>query len=107
VTSGKGAGDPKLAQICAYGKCLYPYRMLVHGTSDLDQRCLKTCNSEDGCTFPLNIFPPTPKINPKPHFGGPFNAKPIIQRALHKSHVNGATKLKLYSYVGIGKYLGE
>jgi len=32
--------------------------------------------------------------------------QPIIQRALRKSHVNGATKLKLYSYIGIGKYLG-
>ena len=43
----------------------------------------------------------------KKHFWGPFNAKPIIERALCKSHVNGATKLKLYSYnIGIGKYLG-
>ena len=42
---------PKLAQICAYGKWLYPYRMLLHGASDLDQRCLKTRNSKDGCTF--------------------------------------------------------
>ena len=50
---------------------------------------------------------PTPKIIPKPHFWGPFNAKPIIHRALRKLHVNGATKLKLYSYIGIGKYLGE
>jgi len=29
-----------------------------------------------GCTFPPNIFAPTPKIKPKPHFVGPFNAKP-------------------------------
>jgi len=28
-------------------------------------------------------------------------------RTLRKSHVNGATKLKLYSYVSIGKYLSE
>jgi len=90
---------PKLAQIFAYGKWLYPYRMLLHvyGASDLDQRCPKTHNSEDRCTFPPNIFAPTPKITPKPHFWGPFNAKPIIQRALTKSHVNGATKLKLHS----------
>ena len=33
-------------------------------------------------------------------------AKPIIQRALRQSHVNGATTLKLYGYIGIGKYLG-
>jgi len=90
---------PKLVQIFAYGKWLYPYRMLPHVASD-DQRCLKTCNSKDGCTFPPTIFIPTPKIP----FWGPFNAKPITERALRKSHVNGATKLKLYSY--IGKYLG-
>ena len=35
-----------------------------------------------------------------------LNAKPIIERAIRKSDVNGATKLKLYSYNGIGKYLG-
>ena len=83
--------------------------MLLHGASDLDQRCLKMRNSEEGCIFQPNIFAPTPKITPKPRFGGPFNAKPIIHKALRrpKSHVNGATKLKLYSYIGIGKYLGE
>jgi len=44
-----------------------------------------------------------PKKNP---LWGPFNAKPIIERALRNSHINGAKKLKLYSYIGIGKYLG-
>ena len=53
------------------------------------------------------LRPYTPKITRKPHFGGPFNAKPIIHGAIRKWHVNGATKLKLYSYIGIGKYLGE
>ena len=75
--------------------------------SDMGQRCLITRNSEDECTFPPNTFAPTPKITPKPYFGGPFNAKPIIQRALSQSHVNGATTLKLYGYTGIGKYLGS
>jgi len=56
--------------------------------------------------FPPNIFAPTSKVIPKPHFGGPFNAKCIIQIALCKSHVNGVTKVKLYSYIGIGRYLG-
>jgi len=93
ATSGRGAGDP---QIFAYGKWLYPFIMLLHGASDLDQRCLKTHNSEDECTFP-------PKITPKPHSWGRFNAKPII---LRQSHVNGATTLKLYGYIGIGKNLG-
>ena len=58
----------------------------------------KTRYSKDGCTFSPNIFVPTTKITPNPHFGGPLGAKPIIQRALCKLHVNGATKLKLYSY---------
>jgi len=100
-------GTPKLAHTFAYCKRLYPCRMLLHSASDLDQKCLKMRNSEDGCTFPPNIFAPTPQITPKPHFGGPLNAKPIIHGALRKSHVHGATKLKLYSYIGIGKYLGE
>ena len=107
VPSGTGVfllGTSNLAQIFAYGKWLYPYRMLVHGASDLNQKCLKTRNSEDGCTFPPNIFVPIPKITPIPYFGGPFSSKPIIRRAPRKSHVNGATKLKLYSYIGIGKY---
>jgi len=97
-------GTPKLAQIFAYKKWLYPYRMQLHGASDLDQRFLKTCNSYDRCTFPPNIFAPTLKISPKPHLEEPFNAKPITQRALCKAHVNGAPKIKLYSYIGIGKY---
>ena len=108
VPSGTGLfllATPKLALIFAYGKWLYPYRMQLHGASDLDQRCLKTCNSKDRCTFPPNIFALTPKITtPKPNFWGPFSANPIIERALRKSHVNGATKLKRYSYIVIGKY---
>ena len=55
---------------------------------------------KDGCTFPPNIFAPTPKITTKPHFWGPFNAKPSILRALRKTHVNGyeAETLQLYRY---------
>ena len=99
-------GTPKLAQIFAYGKWLYPYRMLlIHGASDLDQRCLKTLICKDGCTFPPNIFVPTPK-SPQNPILGTLQCKSIIERALRKSHVNGATKVKLYSYIGIGKYLG-
>jgi len=94
-------GTPKLAWSFAYGKWLYPYKILLHSASDLDHSCLKTRNSEDGCTFPPNIFPPTPKITPKPHFGGPFSANPIIES---KWYVNGATKLKRYSYIGVGKF---
>jgi len=99
-------GTPKVAQIFTYGKWLFPDIMLLHRASDLDQRCLKTRNAEDRCTFPPNIFAPIPKITSKLHFGGPFNAKPIIHRALRQSHVNGATTLKLYGYIDIGNSWG-
>jgi len=66
ATSGRGAGDPKLAQTFAYGKWLHPYRMLMHGASDMDQRCLETRDSEDGCTSPPNIFAPTAKFPQNP-----------------------------------------
>ena len=77
--------------------------MQLHVTSDLDQKCLKMRSSKDGCTLPPTIFAPTLEITPKPQFWGAFNAKPIIQIDLRKSHVYGATKVKLYSYIHIGK----
>ena len=40
--------------------------MLRHSASDMDQRCLKTCNSNDGCTFLPNIIVPTPKSPQNP-----------------------------------------
>jgi len=45
--------------------------------------------------FPTKHLCPKPKITPKTPFLGTFNVKPIIQGALHKSHVNGAMKLQL------------
>ena len=48
-----------------------------------------------------NIFAPTPKITRKTPFCGPFSAKPIIERAPRKSHVNAcyeAETLQLYRY---------
>ena len=64
-------GTSKLAKIFAYGIWLYPYWMLLHGASDLDQSCLKMRNSKDGCTFPPNVFSPTPKTP----FWGTFQCK--------------------------------
>jgi len=43
----------EIAEIFACGKWLYPCRMLLHAASYLDQRYLKTPNSEDGCAFPF------------------------------------------------------
>jgi len=57
-------------------------------------------------SFPTKYFRTSPQLTSKPYFGGPFNAKPIMQRAIRQSHVNGATTLRLYDYIGIGKYLG-
>ena len=56
--------------------------------------------------FPTKYLRTYPQNHQKNPFWGPFNAKPIIQRAIRQSHVNGATTLKLYGYIGIGKYLG-
>ena len=63
---------PKLAQIFAYGKWLYLYNMLLHGVSDLDQRCLKTCNFKDTRTdVPSHqILRPYPQNQPKTPFWG-------------------------------------
>jgi len=58
--------------------------------------------------FPTKYLHPYPQNHPKNAFWGTFqcNAKLITQIARHKSHINGATKVKLYSYMGIGKYFG-
>jgi len=68
---------PKLAHIFACGKWLYPYRMLLHGASDLDRRCLKTRRSAIVAFLGgshQTYLPLPPKLPPKPQFGGPFNA---------------------------------
>jgi len=93
ATSGRGAGDPQSCPNFRLWQMAISIKNATAGDSDLDQRYLRTRNSNDGCTVPPNIFASTPKIIPKPHFGGPFNAKPIIQIAVRKSHVNGATHI--------------
>ena len=102
MTSGCGAGDPqtcpnfRLWQMAIPIQCYYTGRQIW--TKDVWKLTILRTNA----LSPPNIFAPTPKITPKPHFGGPFNPKPIIQRALR--HVNGATTLKLYGYIRL--YLG-
>jgi len=59
-------GTSKVAQIFAYGKWLYPYKMRhIRCGANME----KTHNSEDVCTFPPNIFTPTPKITQNPILG--------------------------------------
>jgi len=68
-------GSPNLAQIFAYGKWLYPYRMLLHGASE--QICTKyVWNVQFWGRIYFNVFALTPKIKLKPHFGEPCDAKP-------------------------------
>jgi len=66
---------PKLAQIFAYGKWLYPYIMLLHGASDLDQRCLKMRNFEEQMYFPNKYLHPYPQNHPTTQFCGTFQRK--------------------------------
>jgi len=47
-----------------------------------------------------------PQNHPKTPFWGTFQCKTYHRDNFSKSHVNGSTKLKLYSYTGIGNYLG-
>ena len=53
------------------------------------------------------MFSPLSQKSPQNPISVDLNAKPIIHGTLRKSHVNGATNLKLYSYISIGKYLGN
>jgi len=96
-------GTPKLAQIF----CLW--QMAIPMQNATTRRIRSGPKMSENAQFWWRMYCPTKYLHsyPKTPFGGPFDAKLIIHRALRKSHVNGATKLKLYSYIGIGKYLGE
>jgi len=97
-------GTPKLAQIFAYGKWLYPYNATTRVVRS-GPKMSENSQFWGRMHFPHQIYSHLPpKSPPKPHFGGPFNPKPIIQRAPRQSHVNGATTLKLYGYIRL--YLG-
>ena len=77
-------------------KLLQTELSIIFSPNDVDRRSL---HSQAGSH---QISQPFPQ---KPHFGRPFNAKTIIERVLRQSRVNGATKLKIYCYIDIGKYL--
>jgi len=100
ATSGRGAGDPQTCPDFRLWQIAISIQNATARRVRSGPKCLKTRNSKDGCTFPPDIF--APKITPKPLFGGPFK----FQSKTYSSHVNGATKVKHYSYIGIGKYLG-
>jgi len=68
---------PKRAQISPMVNGYAHTECYVHGASDLDQRCLKTRISKDGCTFPPNVFTPTIKITPN-HILGDLSMQNIL-----------------------------
>ena len=90
VTSVRGAGDP---QPCPNFR-LWQMAIPIQNTNT--RRVRSGPKMFWGrMYFPNKYLCPYPQNHPKTPFWGPFNAKPIIQRALRKSHVNGSTKLKL------------
>jgi len=52
------------------------------------------------------VPPKLPPKSPQNPIWGTFQCKTYHRDNFSKSHVNGSTKLKLYSYTGIGNYLG-
>ena len=65
---------------------------IIFSPNDVDRRSLHSQGSHQ-ISYPQ-------KNSPKPHFRRAFNAKAIIERSLRQSRVNGATKMKIYSYIG-------
>jgi len=110
ATSSTGAGEwgppnlPKFSPMAngyTHAECYYTARQIW--TKDVWKHAVLRTDVLSHQIY--SLLPP--KSPPKPHFWWPFNAKPIIHGALRKSHINGATKLKLYSYIGMDKYLGN
>ena len=93
---------PKVSPIASgYTRTEFCYTARKIWTKDVWKRTILRTDVLSHQMSSLRLYPKSP---PKPHFGGHFSANPIIERALRKSHVNGATKLKHYSYIHIGKY---
>jgi len=105
ATSSRGAGDPQTCPNFRLWQMAIPIHNATRGVR-FGPKMSENAQFWRQKYFPTKYLRNYPQNHPKPRFGGPFNGKPIIQRALRQSHVNGATTLKLYSYIGIGKYLG-
>jgi len=104
TTSGRGAGDP---QTCPNFRLWQMAISIQNATARRVRSGPKMSQNAILTTDVLShqMSSPLPQNSPKPHFGGPFNAKSIIQIALRKSHAHGAPNVKLYGYIlGIGKY---
>jgi len=109
ATSDRGAGDDQTCPIFRLWQMAIPMqnataRHVKIWTRDFWKRAILSTD-----VLSHQMSSPLPQSHPKTPFWGNFQCKiePIIHGALRKSHVNRAMKLKLYSYISIGKYLGE
>jgi len=105
ATSGKGAGYPQTFPKFRLWQMTIPIQ-------NATARCVRSGPKMSENTqfwgqmyFFTKYLCPYSQNHPKTPFWGTFQCKPIIHRALRKSHINGATKLTLYSYRGIDRYL--
>jgi len=67
-------------------------------TEFVDQICLKTRNSEDECTFPLNIFAPTPKITPKKPILGDLSMRKLLYIEPSVSRTSTLMELRRWNF---------
>jgi len=91
-------GTPKLAQIFAYGKWLYPYIMLLHGhqiwTKDVCKRAILRMN-----VLSHQIFLPLPPKSPQTPILGDLSMRNLLYRELSVIHTlmeHDAETLRLY-----------
>jgi len=103
ATSGMGAGDSKTCPNFRVWQMAIPVQNATTRRFRSGPKMSENAQFEGRVYFSTKHLHPFPYNPSNPHFGT-FQCKTIIERVLHKSHVNGATKLKLY--IGIGKYLG-
>jgi len=102
TTSGRGAGDPKLAQIFAY--------ISIHNATTWSIRSGPKMSENEQfwrrMYFPTNIFTTTSKITAKPHFGGPFNVsllyrEPSVSRTLMELRRWNFTVIHVQAVLGV------
>jgi len=104
ATSGRGAEDPQTCRNFRLWQMTVPIQNTTTRRVRSGPKMSENAQFQGRMYFPTEHLHPYPQNQPKTPFCGPFNAKPIIQRALSKSHVNGATKLKLTVLWGVSKF---
>ena len=99
ATSGREAGDPKTCPNFCLWQMAIPTQNATYTahqiwTKDVWKRTILRRN-----VFSHQLFSPVPSKSPQ----NPILGDLSMQNLLYRSHVNGATKVKLYSYIDIGK----